>query len=151
MRGQEGRICRQCGKPIPTRKSKNASYCGIECLNRKGKDDKFKELNPSLGLSTATTGAVGELLVAVDLMKRGFDVFRALSPSSSCDLAFVNKGRLIRVEVRTGYLRSDGKVSFYTSKRDEGRSDLYACVVHASNTIHYVPDLSGLIAEGADR
>jgi hypothetical protein len=49
-----------------------------------------------------TLGAERELLVAAELMLRGYHVFRALSPSSPCDLIAYREDRTpIRIEVRS--------------------------------------------------
>ena len=143
-RGKE-RACAKCGKAIPETRHKSARYCDMKCLKSHSLEKWRVKHGASLGLSTSTTGAVGELIVAVDLMKRGLDVFRALSPSSSCDLAFLFRGRLIRVDVRTGYVGGDGKPRFHKAKKDAGRSDIYACVVHAENAIYYLPDLETIL------
>ena len=42
--------------------------------------------------SIGTTGAIAELVVATDLLGRGYEVFRALSPSCSGDLAVLKNG-----------------------------------------------------------
>lgn len=52
-------------------------------------------------ISSSTVGAVGELRVAADLLTKGFEVFRALSPTCSCDLLAMKDGRIIRIECRT--------------------------------------------------
>ena len=54
-------------------------------------------------LSTATKGAIAELCVATDLMKKGYAVFRALSPNCFCDLVVYKDGISFYIEVRTGY------------------------------------------------
>lgn len=36
-------------------------------------------------------------------MKGGFEVYRALSPSSSCDLLIKNRGKVFSIEVRLGH------------------------------------------------
>ncbi len=89
-----------------------------------------------LGVSSGTVGAISELRVAVDLMMRGYDVFRALSPACSCDLAMIKDGRLIRIEVRTGYLAMSGNV--ITSKRTH-RADYLAIALPSG--IVYEPEL----------
>lgn len=76
-------------------------------------------------LSTSTVGAIQELRVAVDLMRKGYDVFRALSPSASCDLFFIKEGKGHRVEVRTGYLNSAKALNFSKKKI---RAELVAIV-----------------------
>jgi hypothetical protein len=94
-------------------------------------------------LPTGTVGAIAELAVAVDLMDRGYEVFRALSPSCSCDLAVLMNGTLIRIEVRSGYLRNAStKLLFSKPARDDGRFDIYAVVLHSDprNIIYLDPD-----------
>lgn len=96
------------------------------------------------GLPTGTTGAIGELRVAVDLMQRGFEVFRAISPSCSCDLAVLHAGGLLRIEVRTGYKnKSTGKIVTNTP-RNPDRYDVHAIVV--GDSVTYIPEdvLAGL-------
>ena len=54
-------------------------------------------------MATGTTGAISELRVCVDLLARGYEVFRSVSQSCSCDIAVLKDGRLFRIEVTTGY------------------------------------------------
>lgn len=62
-------------------------------------------------LSSGAVGALRELLVASDLMYRGYEVFRALSPASPCDLLILYDGQTKRVEVRTcNNVRKDGEI-----------------------------------------
>lgn len=56
------------------------------------------EVNPSV--DGQVRGAIGELLVASDLLSRGYEVFRPLCAASSCDLAYIRDGHLVRVEVK---------------------------------------------------
>jgi hypothetical protein len=58
------------------------------------------------------------------LLGLGYEVFRSLSPSATCDLAILKEGHLLRVEVRTGYIRPNGAV---TTRRDH-RADILAIV-----------------------
>ena len=62
-------------------------------------------------LPRPTVGALSELRVCVDLMQRGYHVFRALSPACPCDLLVLTKsGQTIRIEVKTCYLSRDGQI-----------------------------------------
>ena len=73
-------ICRVCGEPFKGRF--NQIYCQI-CKKR----ETLKFTTSSYpNLCTGTTGAIQELKVSIDLMEKGFDVYRALSPSAKCDL-----------------------------------------------------------------
>ena len=69
-------------------------------------------------LAAGTTGAMSELCVAVDLMKKGYAVFRALSPACFCDLIAIKDGKSLNVEVKTGYLYSvTSRISFQANIR----------------------------------
>lgn len=86
-----------------------------------------------------TTGAVSELRVAADLLERGYEVFRAVSPSCSCDLAVLKDGKLVRVEVRTGYESPTGRRHLGISLDERHRYDIAAGVFPSE--IVYSPSL----------
>ena len=99
-------------------------------------------------LSTGTKGALSELLVAADLMAKGYEVFRALSPSCSCDLIANNGKGLLRIECRTGSKNPNtGIYSFAKngmhSKWDESVLDHYAAIYYTDKgyEIQYIPPL----------
>lgn len=72
-------------------------------------------------------------------MSQGFDVFRALSPASPCDLIALRGSKLLRIEVRTGYRRADGSINWPRYKKDEGRSDFYSIYLSFENAIYFAP------------
>ena len=136
--------CKQCGDEIDEKRlRKGAKFCSYTCQKAwwgKGAENDFAASR--VDLPSGTVGALAELAVSVDLVARGFEVFRALSPASSCDLAVLtDKRRLLRVEVRTAYLRG-GEPYLNVAKKDPGRQDFYALVIHTSpRQIFYVwPD-----------
>jgi hypothetical protein len=101
-------------------------------------------------LPTGTTGALSEMAAAMDLMMRGYEVFRALSPTCSCDLIAAKPGAsALRIEVRTGQISHiTGRTSFPRNgkgkdKRDESVLDHYAVVVYIGAIPHvtYEPPL----------
>lgn len=129
--------CHVCGKPLKQGCRSWSKYCSKSC-NHVASRERYKHLNRSLGLPSGTTGAIAELRVAVDLMSRGFEVFRALSPSASCDLAIISNDHLLRVEVRTSYYGvKDGTIT--KNKSGVGNQDIWAFVTH--DKITYEPDL----------
>lgn len=131
--------CKHCKKEITGEKRRrHAKFCSKECKDAY-KKKHHKPYYP--GLSTATIGAMNELLVAADLMKRGFDVFRALSPSCSCDLAVVKDGTLLRIEVRTGWRNKDGKLFKHSKKHYKEKYDVKAIFIKWEERIKYVPSL----------
>jgi hypothetical protein len=79
----------------------------------------------------AHTGAANELLVASDLIKKGYDIFRSESPHAPFDLVAHKDGVLLRIEVRTGQRLANGK----TSVGRFGHWDVLAIVV--SGRIEY--------------
>lgn len=86
---------------------------------------------------SGTAGAMCELLVACDLLKRGYHVFRAVSPSCPCDLLVMREGLSARVEVRKVTRRIDG--GFPTgvgNTKERSRFDVLARV-ESNGTIHY--------------
>ena len=86
-------------------------------------------------------GATSELLVCADLLGRGFEVFRAVSPSTSCDLIALKHGRCVRIQVRTAklYHRKDGSERLHFGRG--GNHDVVAAVVysHSRHEITYEP------------
>lgn len=66
--------------------------------------DYGRAINPT------TTGAISELIVSVDLMARGCDVYRALSACSRADLVCVSRatGAIAKIEVRSAKLDRHG-------------------------------------------
>jgi hypothetical protein len=84
-------------------------------------------------------GAASELLVAADLIQRGFAVFRSVSPAAPFDLIAAAGETLIRVEVRTVAERADGTLVPNVTPLD--CCDLYAFVGTTGRRIEYaVPD-----------
>ena len=93
-------------------------------------------------LTCGTKGALGELAVSSDLMKRGYEVFRALSPDAAFDLIASKGAMLLRIECRCGTFHAKtGKISFAKTQPRSGRvlPDHYAVVL--SGQIVYEPPL----------
>ncbi len=59
--------------------------------------------------SQSTIGTIAELVASADLMNRGFEVFRALSPNASCDLIAKMGPTSLRIEVKATVV-ADGKI-----------------------------------------
>ncbi len=87
-----------------------------------------------------SVGASSELKVCADLLDRGYDVFRAVSPQCPCDLIAHKDGRLCRVEVRTGSKLTPDTIKYAINKKyDQGRQDIFAVVLPSQ--IVYSPPL----------
>lgn len=74
---------------------------------------------------------MSELIAAADLMIKGWEVYRALSPNSRCDLIAMSRDGKERldIEVRTGYQsRATLKVCF--SATDKDKDKMFAVVIY---------------------
>ena len=60
--------------------------------------------------NTGNIGAEGELRVTVDLMGKGYEVYRAMSPSASVDLIVLKDSKALRVEVTKGNRKGNPEV-----------------------------------------
>lgn len=127
-------MCKHCNESIPSHKPPQTLYCSPQC-QRDNHDKEYRDLNPHPKLAAGTIGAIGEYRVILDLLAKGFDVFHAVSPSCSCDLAVLKNGKLFRIEVRTGHYVRGGKY-YYTPSF---RTDIMAIVL--SDKIAYHPPL----------
>ena len=123
-----------CGVSFKTRRP-NQKFHSVPC--------QTTHYNKSLGcqsaypgISTGTVGAISELRVSVDLLAKGYEVFRALSPSCSCDLAVMKDSKLLRIEVRTAYR---GKSNNIITRRSRFKADHFALVLPSE--IVYEPEL----------
>lgn len=136
--------CPICHNAVPEARAKRRAYFCSKACHKENVRRRWAEQNPTEGLPSGTVGAISELAVAVDLMEKGYEVFRALSPSSTCDLAILAETRLLRIEVRTGSLTTVGKLSFpWQEERDQGRHDILA-VRLKTGAITYIPALESL-------
>jgi PD-(D/E)XK endonuclease len=131
--------CRNCKAVLSEAKQRRrAVFCTHRC--RKEKEfAKYRQVCPKRPHSTSTTGAISELIVAADLLRRGYEVFRAVSPGCSCDLAVLRDGVLKRIEVRTGS-RHTGALTFSSKAHEAHRYDVMAVCVPETGEIVYSPD-----------
>lgn len=72
------------------------------------------------GKTSGTTGAISELRVAVDLMARGYHIFRAESPHCPCDLVAFRDSQMFKIEVRTIRRNSSGTIPQSAYRESEG-------------------------------
>ncbi len=107
--------CIRCNKIIEGKKANwsGVKYCTMLC-SREHQKEIYRSNNPRPILPTATTGAISELKVAIDLLEKKYEVFRALSPACSCDLAILKNKKLLRIEVKTAYRLPSGNTTCTT-------------------------------------
>lgn len=96
------------------------------------KRDFKSPLRYSLPITSHNVGAICELQVCADLIIKGFEVFRSVTPHASCDIIGKMDGVLISIEVRAS---KNGKFS------KVGTHDCIASV-EPSGEINYHPGLT---------
>jgi hypothetical protein len=117
-------VCRVCGEAFKGPwQQRTCGVCRVE--------KKTKPILP-----TGTVGAIKELRVSVDLMSKGFHVFRALSPSCPCDLFAIKDGKQFDIEVRSA--RRNPKTGMLYSHRENIRARYKAFVT--DDEIIYEPE-----------
>jgi hypothetical protein len=89
-------------------------------------------------------GAAHEMMVAADLLKRGFFVFRQVSRGSPFDLVVSDRKRLWRVEVGTAGRKRDGTDYLYR-EFDSERFDVMAWVL-LDGRVFYIPTLEEIMS-----
>ena len=133
------KVCECCSVTFKTNRD-SQKYCSALCRSEiwNKKNCTQTEFN---GIPPSTVGAINELRAATYFLAKGFEVFRALSPACSCDLAILKDDNLLRIEVRTGYTRADGKI---TTNRKH-RADILV-IISGDGVIHLegVEDGDGL-------
>ena len=110
-----------------------AKYCSDKCKNKHY--NRTTGRITGLGLATGTVGAIGELLVSVDLLKKGYEVYRALSPACSGDLIIEKDNKIQKVEVRTGYKNLNQTI--YCPKQNI-KADIKAIIIHSNKEIEII-------------
>lgn len=93
-------------------------------------------------------GAMGELVVAADLLSKGCEVYRSLSHSASCDMLVIHQGSILRVEVKVADRNESGSYS-RNLRLKRGNYDVLAVVSRDFRRIDYVGgfESSGITAE----
>lgn len=138
------KICTHCHSPIPkVRQNAQTKYCSITCRRHKHNQDYKFANGRSVDLPSGIVGAIAELTVCADLLNKGYEVFRSVSQSCSCDMVAMKNGELKRVEVSSGWTSLDGKHYDTGNKiKEQHKYDLLAIYYHRDNTIVYTPELS---------
>jgi hypothetical protein len=129
----ETKKCFECAKPLDgLPQLGNRKFCSPVCNKKNYYDKNARELDFS-HLSTGTLGAASELIASTKLIIDGFEVYRALSPSSSCDLIAIKDGLIYDIEVRTGIRTGRGQVS---CSKHNIRAKYLVVVVHNKDGTH---------------
>lgn len=132
--------CKSCERFFETTKL-NKNYCTYACRKEKRKEHNKKiKIIFHKELDTSTKGALTELLIACDLIKKGWHVYRGVSYTCPFDLIIYNGKKLIRVEATTGHY-INGKLN-HCKVLDE-KKDILAIYIYPDEII-YQPPLEGI-------
>ena len=131
-------ICEYCGRTTQTWSSKKR-FCSQQCANDASNIVIYAH-NPSI--PQGNKGAIGELQVCVDLLQKGYEVFRSVSAHAAYDLIATKEDVLYRIEVRSASMgRESGKI--YVNSYGTGHRDLLA--LYTPNGVLYLnPDKTPL-------
>lgn len=112
----------------------NQKLCSKDCRKK-----FYGRIGDENGLSCGTVGALSEILVSADLLKKGYAVFRSLSPACFCDLIAIKGDEMKKIEVRTGYKMVHSNKIFFPKKLStiNGIPNEYAAYVNAENKVYY--------------
>jgi len=134
------RICPQCGNEFRKR-SHNAAYCSHSCAQEAKNAAHRKRNAVPDGICAADRGAYGELLVCCDLLHKGYDVYRSVSPAAKCDLVVIRPPIMYRIEVRTGHLQlHSGTMSYPKDRLTDEFTDILAVVIQAKDVWYFTCD-----------
>lgn len=129
--------CKSCQMSFNSR-YKRTQFCNNKCrMQFHANTNKYR--SGTLGINGNTVGAVSELAVAIDLFKKGYDVYRSLSPSSKGDLLIEkrnNNNKYLKIEVKTGY-KNPKNFHVYYPKIKGYNYDILALVIWQFNEIIY--------------
>jgi len=89
---------------------------------------------------TQFTGAISELLVCIDLIRRSYYVFRSLTSNCPCDLLAMKDGKVLKIEVKTASKsKVTGKILPDFTKLPWHEFDVFAAVIDGE--VQYIPEL----------
>ena len=146
--------CAQCGKRYDRRYWSGAhgqGYSDIHCSRECSRIDQLehsKALRNALStkIATGNLGAGNELLVCVDLLFRGFEVFRTIAQNSKCDLIARKNGTIFTIEVRTAIVAPGPDLRPTCAKRPTDECDVWAIVFPADMRVAYVDKNDNVVA-----
>lgn len=136
--------CDQCRKDYKA--GHGQRFCSPVCRTSfHRKYNHCPDIERDNNLTTATIGSIHEYQVSVDLMRRGWQIFKALSPNGPVDLVAIKADRILRVQVTKGSkYKSESKrterICHGKGKNGSGRYDLLA-ISMVSGEIVYIPTL----------
>jgi hypothetical protein len=147
-KGAKHKTCVWCKKQYTAHPSlpngSRQKYCSPECsqkasISRNTANRKIYNLGARLGLTGGKIGKINEVLVAIDLVKKGWNVYTAFEDTHPFDILAIKNGAQKRIEVKSAtILPSGARVVCDPKKKLEDRSkyDTLASVDNLQNIIY---------------
>lgn len=135
-------ICENCKTKFEKTQNSRKRFCTIKC-NKEYYKKLYAKLNPTPKCQPTTLGNVQEMRVIIDLLIRGFHVFRSCSHYAPFDIIMVNEGKFRVVEVVTGYYSGSGNIN-HGKKKLKKKWD-YLAIVTRDGDILYEPEMEEFI------
>ncbi len=110
------RKCRMCKSPLTEeqiKKHPRKRYCSSKCSSAYHKV-MYRKNNPVSrnNISVGTVGAINEYRVGIDMMEKGYMVFKNMSPNGSADLMSIKNDKVETIQVKTGYYAESGSIVY---------------------------------------
>lgn len=137
------KVCEICDTNF-TSKWKHTLTCSFECRKRRNAQLAGRAVREDYSVPSGSIGAMSEMFVSAELLRRGYAVFRSLSPSCFCDLIVYKDKQPLTMEVRTGYLNIHTKKLFFPSKPN-GDVDLWGVYERNTGRVHFLDKNKSLI------
>ena len=130
--------CKECKlKFIPTTSANK--FCSKYCCDRYHNNLNM-EKSTHKARSKGSLGAAVESIICGDLLLKGFDVYRAVTPNALCDLVIIKDKEVLRVEVKTCLIYQKTGRIHYASPNPENY-DILALYHVSTKTIIYNPEI----------
>ena len=89
-------------------------------------------------VNTGAKGAAGELRVAVDLLARGYQVFRNMTPHGVDLVAYdLGQNQLFKVEVRTHVYRTEEGIVLLNTQEEATDRDVFGFAIPGEAVFYY--------------
>lgn len=125
------KCCNKCGIQFQPKYS-HQKLCSDKCR----KENKIPRLGRVIG--TGNLGAAIECIVSADLLLKGWNVFRSISPNCFCDLVAIRDDVIMMIEVRSAGYGTNGSLCFSKHVHSE-RVTHFAVCVPGESVVHIIP------------
>ena len=129
-------MCKYCNNSIGDKaKILYNTFCSIQCLRKYTKEESLGGSPPNINKSDK--GILGEHAVIADLIRKGFNVFKAVNRHSPFDLLIEKDDIIMKVEVKTGG-RNDKTGTLYFGSTVNNDFHILAVYDLVTTNVYYI-------------